>query len=95
MLYRTSDFDNQIKGLQKIHKRAYRYLLEMDVHKWSCAYCPVQRYSLMTTNIVESLNSTLKHAHKLLTTAFVEFVHDMIQRWFYEKRNATERIETS
>ena len=32
-VYRTSDFDNQMKELRKIHKRAYRYLLEANVHK--------------------------------------------------------------
>ena len=57
-VYRTPVFDNQIKNLRKIHKKAY--LIEVDVHKWSHAYCPVRRYSMMTTNIIESLNYTLR-----------------------------------
>ena len=37
-VYRTSNFDNQMKELRKIHKRAYRYLIIVDVHKWSRVY---------------------------------------------------------
>ena len=64
------------------------------IHKWARAYSLVRHYSLMTTNIAESLNSTFKHAHKLPITTLVELVRDMMQRWFHDKRNATERIKT-
>ena len=30
-VYHTSDFDNQMKELRKIHKNAYRYLIKADV----------------------------------------------------------------
>ena len=50
-----------MKELKKIHKREYRYILEVDVHKWSRAYSPVQRYSLMTTNIVRKAKCFLKY----------------------------------
>ena len=67
-VYCISNFDNQMKELRKIHKKAYQYLLEVGIHKWMCTYSSVRRYSLMTTNIVESLNSCLKHVCKLLIT---------------------------
>ena len=89
--YRISYFDTQMKELRKINKKVYRYLIEANVHKWSYVYYPVWRYYLMIANIVESLNFTLKHVHKLLITTFVEFVCDMIRRLFYNMRNATER----
>ena len=91
-LYRTSDFDSEMKELRKIHKKAYRYLTY--VHKWSQAYCSVCHYSMMTTNFVESMNSILRFAHKLLITTLVEFVRDMVQQWFYERRNVVERTDT-
>ena len=59
-VYRTSKFYNQMKKLKKIHKMAYRYLLESDVHKWSRAYSLIRHYSLITKTIVELLNSTLR-----------------------------------
>ena len=77
-VYRTPNFDFQMKKLRKIHKKAYRYLIEADVHKWSCEYCPVRHYSLMTTNVVKSMNSTLRHVRKLSITTLVKFVRDMI-----------------
>ena len=78
-MYRTSNFDNQIKELRKIHKRAYRYLFEDGIHKWARAYSPVRHYSLITTNIVELLNSTFKHARKLPITTLLVLVRDMMQ----------------
>ena len=48
----------------------------------------------MTSNIVKSLNSILRHAHKLLTTTLVEFVCEIMQHWFYDRKNAIERLET-
>ena len=48
----------------------------------------------MTSNIIESLNSILRHAHKLLTTTLVELVYEMMQQWFYDRKNAVERAKT-
>ena len=47
----------------------------------------------MTKNIVESLNPYLRHACKFPISTLVEFVHDMIQRWFYDKRNKGEKTK--
>ena len=54
----------------------------------------VQRYSLITTNIAESMNSTLRHAYKLPITPLVEFIRAMMHGRFYDKRNVVERLET-
>ena len=48
----------------------------------------------MTTNIVESMNSTLKHTHKLSITPFMESIRVMLQKWFHDRRILAERIDT-
>ena len=48
----------------------------------------------MTINIAESLNSTLRHARKLPITTLVEYVCDMMQRWFYDRCNTVARTDT-
>ncbi|GAB2282125.1 hypothetical protein Dimus_039520 [Dionaea muscipula] len=45
----------------------------------------------MTSNIVENLNSCLRHARKLPICSVVEFVRDMLQRWFVERRDDAAR----
>ena len=49
---------------------------------------------MMTSNIVESMNSTLRHAHKLSIMTLVEFICSLMQTWFYDRRNVVERTNT-
>ena len=48
----------------------------------------------MIKNIVESMNLTLRHAHKLPITPLMESIHVMLQKWFHDKRILAERIDT-
>ena len=67
-VYRTDEFTKLMEELSIVKPKTYEKLVDDDVHKWSRAYCPVRRYDLMTTNIAKSMNSTLRHARKLLIT---------------------------
>ena len=55
---------------------------------------PVRRYDLITINIAESMNSTLKHARKLPITPLMESIHAMVQKWFNNRRIFAERTDT-
>ena len=78
-VYRTIDFDAKMKELKKIHKRAYRDLIQANVHKWFRAYCSMRCYSMMMSNIDESNNSALKHACKLPIMTLVEIIHSLMR----------------
>lgn len=62
----------------------------VGVEQWSRAYCPVQPYQLLTTNIAESLNSCIRHACKLPICSLLEFLHNLLQRWFCDKHDLAE-----
>lgn len=53
----------------------------VGVEQWSRAYCPVQPYQLLTTNIAESLNSCIRHdlaesrVHRLTESAATHVEH--------------------
>ena len=64
-VYRTDEFKELMKELSIVKPKTFEKLMDDDVCKWCRAYCPIRRYDLMTTNIVESMNSTLRHARKL------------------------------
>ncbi|KAK2658013.1 hypothetical protein Ddye_011065 [Dipteronia dyeriana] len=71
--YRQVDYDLEMEELQKLYKNAYEYVLEVGPHKWSRVYCPRRRFSMMTINVAECLNSCLRYAHKLLVMTLAEF----------------------
>ena len=79
-VYRTDEFTELIDKLSIVKSKAFEKLMDDDVRKWSRAYCPVRRYDLMTTNIAESMNSTLRHARKLLIIPLMESIHAMLQK---------------
>ena len=93
-VYRIDEFMELMEELSIVKPKAFDKLIDDDVRKWSRAYCSVQRYDLMTTNIVESMNSALRHACKLLITPLMESVRAMLQKWFHNRRIFAERTTT-
>ena len=79
-VYRIDEFTELMEKLSIVKSKAFNKLIEDDVCKWSCAYCPIRRYDLMTTNIDESMNSAVRHARKLLITPFMESIRAMLQK---------------
>ena len=79
-VYRTNEFTELMKELSIVKPKAYEKLMDDDVRKWSRAYCPIRRYDLMITNIVESMNLALRHARKLPITPLMESIRAMLQK---------------
>ena len=68
--------------------------MRVGPHRWSRAYCPVRRYRGMTSNIVECMNNCLRHARQLPITTLVEYIRDMMQKWFHERRETASKNAT-
>ncbi|KAK3221291.1 hypothetical protein Dsin_008316 [Dipteronia sinensis] len=68
--------------------------MRVGPHRWSRAYCPVRRYQGMTLNIVECMNNCLRYARQLPITTLVEYIRDMMQKWFHERRDAASKNTT-
>ena len=83
-----------MQELSRVNKRAYEYLMRVGPHRWSRAYCPVRRYRGMTSNIVECMNNCLRHARQLPITMLVDYIRDMMQKWFHERREAALKNTT-
>ena len=79
-MYRTDEFTKLMEELSIVKPKTYEKLMDDVVRKWSCAYCLVRRYDLMTTNIAKSMNSALRHARKLPITPFMESIHALLQK---------------
>ncbi|KAK0576211.1 hypothetical protein LWI29_013739 [Acer saccharum] len=68
----------------KVNKVAFEDLMNVGPERWSRAYSPVPRYCLMSS-IAESMNSCLVHARQMPITTMVEYIREMIQKWFAKK----------
>ncbi|KAK0588246.1 hypothetical protein LWI29_036634 [Acer saccharum] len=80
--------------MMKVKSVAYEELMNVGPERWSRAYSPVPRYRLMTSSIAESMNSCLVHARQMPITTMVEYIREMIQKWFYKRRTKVEKTRT-
>ncbi|KAK3221585.1 hypothetical protein Dsin_008610 [Dipteronia sinensis] len=92
--YRKADFKEVMLEMMKVNRVAFKDLMNVGPERWSRAYSPVRRYRLMTSSIAESMNSCLVHARQMPITTMVEFIREMLQKWFYKRRTKAEKTRT-
>ena len=92
--YLVEDFDRSMASLKSIHPKVYDELLEVGIQKFSRVHSPRKRYHMMTTNIAESMNSALLAIRKLPITSIAEFIRDLLQRWFHDRRSNARETPT-
>ena len=92
--YQKSEFKEVMLEMMKVNSVAYEELMNVGPERWSRAYSPVPRYRLMTSSIAESMNSCLVHARQMPITTMVEYIREMIQKWFYKRRTKAEKTRT-
>ncbi|KAK2638396.1 hypothetical protein Ddye_026191 [Dipteronia dyeriana] len=92
--HKQTEFLENKRELSRVNMQAYEYLMRVGPHRWSSAYCSVRRYGGMTSNIVECMNNCLRYARQLPITTLVEYVREMMQKWFHERRDAASRNTT-
>ncbi|XP_075111509.1 uncharacterized protein LOC142181831 [Nicotiana tabacum] len=89
-VYRRKEFDLYMSDIAKVDKNTYDYLMEESPERWARSCSPRRRYDMLTTNIVESMNSMLLEARELSILRMMDFIQVKLQRWFYERRNEAE-----
>ena len=85
--YTVEEFEYHMNDLDKIDERIRPYLYNIGYHKWARAFSINNRYSTMTSNIVESFNAVIAEARELLITMLLEYLHFLVQDWSYANRN--------
>nr|XP_016447428.1 PREDICTED: uncharacterized protein LOC107772430 [Nicotiana tabacum] len=89
-VYRRKEFDLYMSDIAKVDKKTYDYLMEEPPERWARSCSPRRRYDMLTTDIVESMNSVLLEARELPILRMMDFIQVKLQRWFYERRNKAE-----
>ncbi|KAK1556295.1 hypothetical protein Q3G72_002202 [Acer saccharum] len=90
--HRRDDCDIDLQQMAACNQRYYNDVMKIGVDKFTNAYCPKNRYQMMSTQLAESMNSTLLDLRKLPIAAIAEQIRDMIQRWFHKRRTIAERL---
>ncbi|XP_009774304.1 uncharacterized protein LOC142181036 [Nicotiana tabacum] len=89
-VYRRKEFDLYMSDITKVDKKTYDYLMEEPPERWARSCSLGRRYDMLTTNIVESMNSVLLEARVLPILRMMDFIQVKLQCWFYKRRNEAE-----
>ena len=90
--YRRDECDIDLQQMAACNQRYYNEVMEIGVDKFTRAYCPKNRYQMMSTQLAESVNSRLLDLRKLPIAALAEQIRDMIQNWFHNRRTIANRL---
>ena len=92
--YVPDECNRILEEMRALHPATHGALVKAGVSRWSRAHCPRRRYEMMTTNIAESLNNCMMQARRLPITTAHEYVRNVLQRWFNNRRVAAEKLTT-
>ncbi|XP_062088837.1 uncharacterized protein LOC133795404 [Humulus lupulus] len=85
--YTKTKFEHYMRGLDRIDRRIRPYLEKAKYETWARSYSPTKRYTMMTSNIAESLNAALKAARNLPIDILVECLRSLVQKWVWNNSN--------
>ncbi|GAA0175593.1 hypothetical protein LIER_28735 [Lithospermum erythrorhizon] len=83
--YTEIDFKEMIHQVQATKKNVYDYLIDANPKKWDRCYFSARRYSIMTTNIPESMIALLKEACEFPILEMLEIIRTKLQGWFHDR----------
>ena len=79
-------FEYYMRELDNLSASIRHELEAIGRHRWARAFFRRKRYSVITTNISENMNSTLKESRELPVIGLLESICSLVQKWFYERR---------
>ncbi|XP_073036545.1 uncharacterized protein [Primulina eburnea] len=90
--HQVRKFDDIMNEIKNKQPNAYKYLSEIDKHKWTLAHDGGWRFGMMTTNISECLNGVLKGARRLPITAIVKMTFQRCAEYFINRITKCQRM---
>nr|XP_016478742.1 PREDICTED: protein FAR1-RELATED SEQUENCE 4-like [Nicotiana tabacum] len=84
--YKREDFNQLMSQLKSIDKKTYNYIMEEPPERWARSWFPRRRYDMLTTNMVESMNSVLLKGREMPILRMFDFIQEKLGEWFYEWR---------
>lgn len=93
--YRVDEFYKHFNDIRQRHPNVAQYL-EKDVkfEKWSRVHFKGNRYEVMITNIVETLNNMMHIEREYPIIAMVDFFIFTMGQWFLTRRRESAAVTT-
>ncbi|XP_022851992.1 uncharacterized protein LOC111373654 [Olea europaea var. sylvestris] len=93
--YTLLEYEYYIQQLGSINDKIRDYLDEVGPERWSLFHMPSNRYSTMTSNIVESVNAITNSAKNYSIIALLESLRQIMQSWFYRHKEDAQGTFTT
>ncbi|XP_004237629.2 uncharacterized protein [Solanum lycopersicum] len=93
--YKQSEFDELMEKVEQVDVRVKNYLESADYEKWARVYATINRGMVMTSNIVECINSCLFKARELSVYNFLEAARQMFARWNLKNHTSASHTFTT
>ncbi|KAK3182825.1 hypothetical protein Dsin_030111 [Dipteronia sinensis] len=90
--YRELKYNWHMEELRNLNNNAFDYVINTGLEKCSHVYCPKVRFRLMRTNVAKCLNSCLRFVRQLPMITLVEFIRNMLQRWYYDRHRPAQSM---
>ncbi|XP_062080141.1 uncharacterized protein LOC133784890 [Humulus lupulus] len=90
------EFERYMCDLDRVDGRIRSYLAnEVGFEKWTRVFSPNKRFSTLTSNIAESINSALNAARELPVSLLVESIRCLVQKWHWANKHLASSTFTN
>ncbi|XP_062110959.1 uncharacterized protein LOC133822593 [Humulus lupulus] len=94
--YNMDEFERYMCDLDRVDGRIRSYLAnEVGFEKWTRVFSPNKRFSTLTSNIAESINSALNAARELPVSLLVESIRCLVQKWHWANKHLASSTFTN
>ncbi|KAL3655614.1 hypothetical protein CASFOL_000010 [Castilleja foliolosa] len=92
--YDEAEHKSCMNGILGADPRVYNYLtVEAKVEQWARVYFTGHRYSIMTTNIAESMNSVLRKVREYPPVSLLDTIVTKLSMWYAKRREIALKMQ--
>ncbi|WOK93897.1 hypothetical protein Cni_G02598 [Canna indica] len=84
-----------MEKLKVVNDWAYQWLMNKGPGRWAHVKSPLRRYTSVTSNIAECMNSILLKARKMQITIMIEYIRDRCMLWFQQRYREACGVNTN
>ncbi|KAM3396142.1 hypothetical protein P3S68_005148 [Capsicum galapagoense] len=84
--YSREEFLEHFNQIEDVNHKVAKFLTRVDFERWSRAFCPANRYNIMTSNIAELVNSLFDNEREFPIKAMFEKISEKYSDFFNERR---------
>ncbi|WOL19278.1 hypothetical protein Cni_G28076 [Canna indica] len=79
-------FNEYMQKLLDIHEPSYQWITRLEKERWATLFFPSHRYDIITTNVVENMNSLFREVREMPITMLIEMTRCKVTEWFYRSK---------